>query len=76
METLRIALESLAVVVPGKRLDRRREMRAAVTILLWAVGIAGCLIIKKIQPEFFKLYFAWMLFICGGFTVLSATCVI
>lgn len=51
-------------------------MRTAIITAIWIVGISGCLIIKKVQPEFFKLYFAWMLFICGGFTVLSATCVI
>lgn len=40
-------------------------------LIVWAVGIIGCLIMKKIQPKIFKLYAVYVAIICVLFTVLK-----
>lgn len=44
------------------------------TILaIWAIGLVGCLIMKKIQPENFKLYAVYVLVICILLTIIRCT---
>jgi len=43
----------------------------ALIITVWIVAVIGCLIMKKIQPEWFKLYVAYAIFICVIFTAFS-----
>ncbi len=40
-------------------------------LLVWAIGIIGCLIMKKIQPEKFKLYSVYVVIVCVLFTVVE-----
>ena len=37
--------------------------------IIWVIAIAGCFVIKKIQPESFKLYVVYVIIVCILFTV-------
>lgn len=38
---------------------------------LWAVSVICCFIMKKIQPESFKLYVGYVIFVCFVITATS-----
>lgn len=42
---------------------------AKIVLAIWAVGLVGCLIMKKIQPETFKLYAVFVAIVCVMFTI-------
>lgn len=41
-------------------------------IVMWAVGVIGICVMRRIAPEYLKVYIPYVLFICVSFSLVVA----